>query len=113
MMKVKVDYRCNEESEDLRQKQPAYYRNAKRVPRFAARAAADRNRNRAKQGGHGGHHDWTKALQATLHHGCLGVQAFNLLRVKREIDNHDCVLLDNANEQDHSQKRIEIQVFTK
>src|ERR1700679_1232343 len=38
---------------------------------------------------------------------------FDVFGVEREIDNHDRVLLDDSNQQDHAEERIEVEILSK
>ncbi len=57
-------------------------------------------RNAAEQRGHGGHHDGAEAQQAGLVDRFGRVLAVLALGLEREVDDHDAVLLHNADEQD-------------
>src|SRR5258708_9375434 len=107
-MQVEIDNWCDIESQGLRQKKPSDHRNAQRAPRFASGSSAKSNRDRSKQSRHSRHHDGTKSLQASLKYGGLGLQVCLAFSLKREVDDHDCVLLDDSNQQEHAQKRVEV-----
>ena len=83
---------------------PSGRRNSDPVPR------AQRQRQAAEQRGHGGHHDRTEAQQTRLIDGLLGRLAFLALRLQREVDHHDGVLLHDADQQDDSDQRDDVEI---
>jgi len=77
----------------------------------ASDSAPERDRERPEQRGHSSHHDWTKALQAALVNRGLGAHAGAAFGAECEVVDHDCVILDDANQQNNSEKRIEVKIF--
>ena len=61
-------------------------------------AGSERQRQRAEQRGEGRHHDRAKAQEASLLDRIARV-APGPLRLEREVDHHDRVLLDDADQQ--------------
>jgi hypothetical protein len=111
LIKGQIDDRRSIKSEHLRDNQAANDSDAKRLPQFAANAHADGERQRTKHRGHRGHHDWTKPDQARLVDRFFGTESFVSLGVEREIDHHDGVLFHDADKQDNSDDRDEIQLI--
>jgi hypothetical protein len=72
------------------------------VPRARGRAA--------QQGGHRGHQDGPQPPQAGLVDGFAGGAAFAPLEIERDVDDHDRVLLDDADEQDDADHRDDRQL---
>ena len=94
----------------LREQQPADHHQSQRLPRFAAGAVADGDRNGAQHGRHRGHHDRAEADQAALEDRLHGRLAFLPLRAEREIDLHDRVLLHDADQHDQPHERVDVQL---
>ncbi len=65
----------------------------------------------AEQRGHGGHHDGAEAQQAGLVDGVQRRHALFALRVEREIDHHDGVLLHDADQQDDADQRDDAEII--
>ena len=80
--------------------QPAHDRNAERLRK--AGAEAQRQRQRAEDRGERRHHDGTEAHQAGLIDRFARRQPLLAFRVEREVDHHDGVLFDDADEQQHA-----------
>ena len=94
-----VDDRRGVEGEDLAQQQSADHGDAQRTAQLRAEAGADGQRNAAQQRGHGGHHDGAEAQQAGFVDGFGRGLAVLALGLQREVDDHDAVLLHDADEQ--------------
>ena len=77
---------------------------------LGARARAEGQRQRAEQGRHRRHHDGPEAEQAGLVDGLGGRLAAAALRVEREVDHHDRVLLHDADEQDDADEGDDVEV---
>src|SRR5690242_1615664 len=56
-LKIKIDHRCDEKREQLRDHEPADDGKAERAAQLGARAETDGNRQCTHDGGHGRHHD--------------------------------------------------------
>src|SRR5262245_3502890 len=103
-VKKDVDHRGGVEREKLADEQSADHGDAQRTTQLGAKAATQRERKATEQGRHGGHHDGAKTEEARFVNrvgGALAVLAFGF---EREIDDHDAVLLDDADEQDDADK---------
>ena len=59
------------------------------------------------EGGHGGHHDRTKPNEAAFGNRIGGRFAFDALGFEREVDLHDGVFLNDANQQNEANEGIE------
>src|SRR5579883_2453906 len=101
-VEVEVDHGRRIEREQLAEDQPAYNRDAEGAAQLATVAEADREWKRAEQGRTGGHHDGAESQQTGLVDRLLRREALAALGVEREINHHDGVFLDQADEQDHA-----------
>ena len=110
LLDIHVVDRRDVEREQLRNQQPADDGEAERTPRLGARAKAERDRHRADQRRHRGHHDWAEADQARLVDRVDRVLAVLALRFDREVDHHDAVLLHEPDEHDDADERVEAQL---
>ncbi len=72
----------------------------------------EHQRQARQQRAHGGHHDGTEAQQARLVDRLVRRHALLALRFQGEVDHHDAVLLDDADEQDDADQRDHAQVVT-
>ena len=70
----------------------------------------DRQRQTGDDRAHGRHHDRPKPQQARLVDGVVGAFALVPLGFQREVDHHDRVLLDDADQKDDADKRDQRQV---
>src|SRR5258708_7543289 len=70
-----------------------------------ANASAERQRQAAEQRGHGGHHDGPRTKQACFIDGVERSLSFLALGFEREVNHHDGIFLDDADEQDNSDQR--------
>ena len=80
------------------------------MAQLGADAAAEHQRQRAEQRGHRRHHDRPEAQQARLVDRVARRLAFLALGVEREVDHHDRVLLDDADQQDDADDRDDAEV---
>src|SRR5579863_4953711 len=99
-IEVNVDDGRGVKSQDLADQKTTDNRNAERLTQFRADAGTQRERQSAEQRGHGRHHDGTEAEQAGLIDGVDGILAFLALGFEGEVDHHDGVFLDDADQQD-------------
>jgi hypothetical protein len=95
-----IDDGGGEQGQGLRKDQAADDRDAERVAEFGAGAAAEHQREGAEHRREGGHHDRAEAQEGGLEDGVAGGLAFLALRVEGEVDDHDAVLLDDADQED-------------
>ena len=108
-----VDHRRGVERQHLADDQAAHDRDAERMPQLRPGAGAQRQRDAAEQRRHGGHHDRPEAQQAGLVDGLFGRLAFLALRLQREIDHHDGVLLHDADQQNDADQRDHVEIVVR
>ena len=80
------------------------------MARFAAGAERHGDRQAAHQRRHGGHHDRPEAHQASFVNRFGGVLALLALRLDREVYHHDRVLLDDADQHDHADEGVHVEL---
>src|SRR5262245_35730491 len=107
---VEVDHRRDVERQELREQQPAHHREAERHAGAAAGAEADRNGEAALQRGLVGNLDRAEANRSGRVEGLLRRQAVLSLRLDREVNNHDRVLLHDADQHDDADKGIHVEL---
>ena len=95
-----IDDRRGEEGQHLAHDQAADDGDAQRMAQLGADAGAQHQRQRAEQRRHGGHQDRAEAQQAGLMDRLARRLALAALGLEREVDHHDRVLLDDADQQD-------------
>ena len=109
-VEVKINHGGQVEREELREQQTADDGEAERLPHFGASAEAKGNRQGADQRGHAGHHDRAEADQTGFENGLLRGDIFRALPVEGEVDHHDGVFLDDADQHDDANKGVEAQI---
>ncbi len=80
------------------------------MAKLGADARAEGERQRAQERRHGRHHDRAEAQQRRLVDRLLGWLSLRALGVQREVDHHDGVLLDDADQQDDPDERDHAEV---
>src|SRR4029077_32027 len=110
LIESQVNYRCGVKRKYLRNNQATNDGNAERFAEFAADAHPDGERQRAEHRGHRCHHDRTEPNETRLINRFFRTESFVSLSVEREIDHHDRVLFHDADEQNNSDDRDEIQL---
>ena len=95
------DWRCVK-CQHLTNDQSADDRDAERATQLSADAVAKRKRQCAEQRGERGHHDGAETQQTRLINRLERLLVFVALRVEREVDHHDRVLLHDADQQNDS-----------
>src|SRR6266849_1240081 len=98
------------EGEELGEEEAADDGDAEGAAQLGAGAGAEGEGKAAEEGGHGGHHDGTEAEQASLEDGLMRRQALGALGIQGEVDHHDGILLDDANEQDDADEGDDAEV---
>ncbi len=107
-----INDRRRVERQDLRDNQPADDRDAERAAQFGAGTGGHHQRNRGQQRRQRRHQDGPEADNASFEDGRLRIEAALAFAFEREVDDHDAVLLDDADQQndadesDHRQRRI-------
>src|SRR6266404_6401527 len=99
-VEVEKDDRRRIEGQRLADDQPADDRIAEWLADLRPSAGAEHQRNPAEECGHRRHHDRPEAQETRLADRVDGCQTATALRLDREIDQHDAVLFDDADQQD-------------
>ena len=105
-----IDHRRGEQRQHLADDQAADDGDAQRPAQFRAGAVAQHQRQRAEQRRHRGHQDRPEAQQAGLMDRLARRLALVALGLQREVDHHDGVLLDDADQQDDADDRDDVDV---
>ena len=98
--KAEIDHRRREQRQHLADEQAADDGDAERMAQLGAGAGAEHQRQRAEERRQRRHQDRPEAQQAGLVDRLARRLAFVALGVEREVDHHDRVLLDDADQQD-------------
>src|ERR1700688_777873 len=98
-------------SQELAHDEAADDADAERAAKFGAGAGAESEGKCAEEGGHGGHQDWAEAQHAGLEDGVFGAFAAFALGLQSEIDHHDGVFLDDADEEDDADDGNDVEVL--
>src|ERR1051325_2119312 len=93
-----IDHGRRVQREQLAHHQATNERDAEWPPQLRSGATTKRERQRAEQRRHRRHHDRTKAQQTRLKDRFFRILAMIPLRVEREVDHHDRVLLHDADQ---------------
>ena len=109
-VEVEINHGCGQKGQHLADHQPADDRDAQRLAQFAPLAQAQRQGHRAHDGGAGGHQDRAEAQHAGLVDRVTRRQALLALGDQREVDDHDGVLLHDADQEDHPDQRDDREV---
>src|ERR1035438_4431260 len=105
---IEVNHRRDVERDELREEQTAHYGKAERLARVRAGAGSERDRQGAEERRHRGHHDRPETQNAARMNGIERSPAFVALGFNGEIDHHDRVLLDYAEQHDQPDKCVEV-----
>src|SRR6476661_10102881 len=111
LVKREIDYWSRVKGQDLRNDQTSHDSDAERLAQFAADTHSDGERQGTEHRGHRCHHDRPEPNETRLVDRFFGTESFVSLSVEREIDHHDRVLFHDADEQDNSDDRDEIQLI--
>src|SRR5262245_15720956 len=111
-MQIEVDYWSYIESNRLRKQKAAANRDTEWTARLTPDTLPQRDGGRAQQRRHRCHHDGAEALEATLVNSLLGGHRLIALGVDGEIDDHDGIFFDDANKQDDTQERVEVEILS-
>src|SRR5258708_6127791 len=98
----RVDHRRGEEREQLRDEQATHDGDTEGLPQLGAGAVPEGERNSTEERRQGGHHDGPEAQEARPVDRFFRRQALLALRLEREVDHHDGVLLHDADQEDDS-----------
>src|SRR5258708_28106013 len=109
-VEIEVDDRRGVEGEPLRHEQAADNGDAERAAQLGAGALADGERQAAADRGEGRHHDRPEAQQAGFVERLERAPAVLALGLEREVDHHDGVLLDDADQQDDADQSDDAEI---
>src|ERR1700730_11348470 len=107
---IEIDNRGCVERQPLREQKPADNRDAERPAQLGTGTPSERDRHGTEQCREGRHHDRPKAQEARLVDRLTRALAFEPLRLEREIDHHDRVFLDDADQQYEADQRNQAQI---
>ena len=86
---------------------------AKRRPQFRSRACRENQGQRSKHRRKRCHEDRPETLHASLVNGVLARKPAHALRFQREIDEHDAILLHDADQEDDANQRDDGELLTR
>ena len=104
-----IDHRGGEQGQHLAEHQTADHADPQRTPQLGADAGAQHQRQGAEQGGEGSHQDRPKTQQTGLVDRLPRRHALLALSGQREVDHHDGVFLDDADQQYDADNRDNVQ----
>jgi hypothetical protein len=107
---VDIEHRRHVERQRLRNEQSTHDREAERPASLSSGAPAKCNRQRPDERSQRRHHDRSEANEARIEDRGGGGLSFATAFLDRHVDHHDAVLLDQSDEHDHTDERIDIQV---
>ena len=102
VVEIEIDHRRGEQRQHLADHEPADHGIAERLADFGAGAGAEHQRHAAEQCRHRRHHDRAEAQDRGLADRFLRRQMLVALGDDGEVDHHDAVLLDDADQQNDS-----------
>ena len=109
-VEAEIDDRRREQGQQLAQDQAADDRHPERMAQLRAGAAAEHQRQCAEHRRDRRHHDRPEAQQRGLVDRLARRLALVALRVEREVDDHDAVLLDDADQEDDADDRDDAEI---
>ncbi len=109
-VQIGVHHRRDVERDELREGEAAHHRDAQRPPRFRPRARTESDRQRSHQRRHRRHHDRPESDARRLEDRVARALSFLPLRLDREVDHHDRVLLHDADEHDDADERVHAEI---
>src|SRR5439155_7679186 len=109
-VEIEVDDRRREQRQQLAQNETADDRDAKRMAQFRSGAGPEHQRQGAEHRRHRRHHDRAETQQRCLIDRLARRLALVALRVEGKIDDHDAVLLDDADQQDDADDRDDAEI---
>src|SRR6516162_8006289 len=105
-----IDHRSDVEGEELRGQKPADDRDAERLAQFGAGSEPKRDRQGTHDRRHRGHHDRAETQQTGLLDRPFRGLPPVALRLDGEIDHHDGILLDDADQHDDTDDGNDAQI---
>src|SRR5580700_8851644 len=106
-----IDDGSGVESQKLAHDEAADDADAERAAKLGTCASAKSQRERAEESGHGGHQDGAEAQHAGFEDGVFGAFAAFAFGLKGEVDHHDRVFLDDADEQNDADDGDDVEVL--
>ena len=103
-VEVEVDHRSGVEGQHLAQHQTTDDGDTQWLTHLRTFGTAQHQRQGAKDGSQGGHHDRPETQQARLADGLLRTQALTALQLQGQINHQDGVLLDDTDQQEQTQQ---------
>ena len=110
LVEIEIDHRRREQGQRLADEQAADHRVAERLADFRAGACAQHQRHAAQHRRHRRHHDRPEAQQRGLADRSCGDRCSSRSAAMREVDHHDAVLLDDADQQDDADQRDQAEI---
>src|SRR5713226_3447736 len=104
-IKREVNDRRSVQRENLAEDQAANNGDTQRPAKLGANTGAERQRQAAEQCRHGGHHDRAETQQARFVNGIQRRLPFLAFGFEREVDHHNGVFLDDADQQNDADQR--------
>ena len=98
-VKSQVKHRCGVEGQELTDNKSTDNTDPKRLPELRPSTGPQGQRQSSKKSRHGGHQDWAKAEQTCFKNGISRALPLLPFHLEGEIDHHDGVLFDNADQQ--------------
>src|SRR5438128_895919 len=111
-LEPQIDHRRDKERHHLGENKTADNDEAERTPRRSVLTETERERDGAHQCGESRHHDRAKTFNAGFVYGRAQVPPF-IDSLQRKIDNHDAVLLYDAEQQEQADDTVERQARSK
>ena len=111
LVEIDVDHRRGEQGQQLADQKAADDGDAQRMAQLRAHARAQHQRQGAEQRRHRGHQDGAEAQQRGLVDRLFRRLALVALGLQREVDHHDGVLLDDADQQDDADDGDDVEVM--
>src|SRR6267143_177314 len=104
-MECQINNRCGVKGQQLAEDKAADDSDVQRTAQFRTHAGAERERQATQQRSHGSHHDGAETKQASFLDGIERRLPYLALGLEGEVDHHDGVFLDDADEQDDADQR--------
>src|SRR5271157_2339182 len=99
-----INDRSRVERQNLAQEQTANHGDAQGATQLRAYSGTEGQRQAGQQGSHGGHHDGTEAQEARFIDGDFRLFALFALRFQSEVNHHNSVFLDDADQENDPYK---------
>src|SRR5258705_580936 len=106
-----INDRSGVERKKLAHDEAADDADAEGAAKFGTGAGAERQRESAKEGSHGGHQDGAEAQHARFEDGVFGAFAAFAFGLEGKVNHHDGVFLDDTDEQDDADDGNDVEVL--